>query len=111
MINKDEEHHTNRQESTNTETKSKNHNQKGESHMVTVQKWGNSLTVRIPSQFAKKLGVQNGSQIEFKLLDDEMVIRPVRTKPSLDDLLAQTKGKMNPHLDYDFGVPEGKELI
>ncbi|MBG9542475.1 hypothetical protein ABE29_06335 [Cytobacillus firmus] len=79
--------------------------------MGTVQKWGNSLAIRIPSQYAKNLGVKNGSQIEFELLDDEMVIKPVRTKPSLDDLLAQTKGKANPHLDYDFGVQEGKELI
>jgi antitoxin MazE len=111
MTTKDEQHHTNRQESTNTETKSKYQNQKGVKHMVTVQKWGNSLAVRIPSQFAKNLGVKNGSQIELELLDDEMVIRPVKTKPMLDDLLAQTKGKTNPHLDYEFGVPEGKELI
>jgi antitoxin MazE len=111
MISKDEELHTNRQESTKTETKRPAHNQKGERHMVNVQKWGNSLAVRIPSQFAKNLGVKNGSQIELELLDDEMVIRPVKTKPTLDDLLAQTKGKTNPHMNYEFGVPEGKELI
>ncbi|RID86031.1 AbrB/MazE/SpoVT family DNA-binding domain-containing protein [Mesobacillus zeae] len=79
--------------------------------MVTVQNWGNSLALPIPSQFAKALGVQNGSQIELELLDDKMVIKPVRIKPSLDDLLAQVKGKTNPHLDYNFGVPIGKELI
>lgn len=111
MRAKDEVHHTKRQESTNTETKGKNQNQKGVKHMVTLQKWGNSLAVRIPSQFAKKLGVKNGSQIELELLDHEIVIRPVKTKPTLDDLLAQTKGKKNPHLEYEFGVPEGKELI
>ncbi len=79
--------------------------------MVTIQKWGNSLAIRIPSQFAKNLGVKNGSQVELELLDDELVIRPVKIKPTLDDLLAQTKGKTNPHLDYEFGIPEGKELI
>jgi antitoxin MazE len=79
--------------------------------MVTVQKWGNSLAIRIPSQFAKNLGVKNGSQVELELFDDELVIRPVKTKPTLDDLLAQTKGKTNPHLDCEFGIPEGKELI
>ncbi|WP_212934340.1 AbrB/MazE/SpoVT family DNA-binding domain-containing protein [Robertmurraya siralis] len=79
--------------------------------MVTVQKWGNSLAFRIPSKFAKNLGVKDGSQIELELLDDGMVIRPVKTKPTLEDLLAQTKGKTNPYLDYDFGVPAGKELI
>jgi antitoxin MazE len=111
MIHKDEELNANRQESTKTETKRHAHNQKGVKHMVTVQKWGNSLAVRIPSQFAKNLGLKHGSQIELKLLDDGMVIRPVKTKPTLDNLLAQTKGKTNPHLDYEFGVPVGKELI
>ncbi|MGG0717602.1 AbrB/MazE/SpoVT family DNA-binding domain-containing protein [Robertmurraya massiliosenegalensis] len=108
---KGEELHTNRQESTKTETKRHADNQKGGKHMVTVKKWGNSLAVRIPSQFAKNLGLRHGSQIELELLADEIVIRPVQTKPTLDHLLAQTKGKTNPHLDFDFGVPEGKELI
>lgn len=111
MITKGEEHHTNSHESKNTETKSKNQNQKGVKNMVTVQKWGNSLAFRIPSQFVKSLGVKDGSKIELKLLDHEIVIRPAKTKPTLEDLLAQTKGKTNPHLDYDFGVPSGKELI
>ncbi|RID86030.1 AbrB/MazE/SpoVT family DNA-binding domain-containing protein [Mesobacillus zeae] len=79
--------------------------------MVTVQKWGNSLAVRIPSKIVKQLGVQNGSQIKLELLDNVMVIKPVRTKPSLDDLLAQVKGKTNPHLDYDFGISKGKEYF
>ncbi|UTE72819.1 AbrB/MazE/SpoVT family DNA-binding domain-containing protein [Rossellomorea marisflavi] len=79
--------------------------------MIKVHKWGNSLAIRIPSQFAKKLGLQNGSPIELELLDDQMVIKPVRTTPSLDALLSHAKGRKNPHLDYDFGVATGKELI
>lgn len=79
--------------------------------MATVQKWGNSLAIRIPTEFAKNLGIANGSKIELQLSDREMVVKPVKTKPTLNDLLAKAKGKTNPHLDYDFGKPEGKELI
>ncbi|MED3648670.1 AbrB/MazE/SpoVT family DNA-binding domain-containing protein [Halalkalibacterium halodurans] len=79
--------------------------------MATVQKWGNSLAIRIPNQFAKTLGIKNGSEIELQLLDEKMVVKPVKPKPTLDDLLAKAKDKTNPHLDYDFGEPEGKELI
>ncbi|WP_273837303.1 AbrB/MazE/SpoVT family DNA-binding domain-containing protein [Guptibacillus sedimenti] len=79
--------------------------------MATVQKWGNSLAVRIPNQFAKNLGIVNGSKIELQLLDEAIIIKPVKNKPSLEDLLAKAKGKMNPHLDYDFGEPKGKESI
>ncbi len=80
-------------------------------HMATVQKWGNSLAIRIPYQFAKKLEIENGSEIELQLLDEEIIIKPVKTKATLDDLLARAKGKTNPHLDYDFGKAQGKELI
>ena len=63
------------------------------------------------NQFAKNLGIVNGSKIELQLLDESIVIKPVKNKPRLEDLLAKAKGKTNPHLDYDFGDPEGKESI
>ena len=96
---------------TNRENITRVSNKKGVNHVATVQKWGNSLAVRIPNQFAKNLGVVNGSEIELQLLDDEMIVRPVKTKPSLEDLLQRAKGKKNPHLNYDFGQPEGKEML
>lgn len=85
--------------------------QKRINHIAPVQKWGNSLAVRIPNQFAKNLGVENGSEVELQIFEDEMVVKPVKTKPILDDLLAKTWGKTNPHLGYDFGEPNGKEMI
>lgn len=87
------------------------HNEKGEKHRVTLQKWGNSLAVRIPTHFAKNIGVENGSEMELQLCEDGIMIRPAKTKPTLDDLLAKINGRTNPHLDYDFGKPEGKELL
>ncbi|NRG30830.1 AbrB/MazE/SpoVT family DNA-binding domain-containing protein [Bacillus circulans] len=87
------------------------HDKKGGKHMTTLQKWGNSLAVRIPTHLAKNIGVDNGSEIELQLCDDGIMIRPAKTKPTLDDLLAKIKGRPNPHLDYDFGKPEGKEYI
>ncbi|WP_035512632.1 AbrB/MazE/SpoVT family DNA-binding domain-containing protein [Halalkalibacillus halophilus] len=84
---------------------------KGVSQVAKVQKWGNSLAIRIPNHYAKSLGVENGSELELRLLDDEMVVKPINTKPTLDDLLAKTECKKNPHLDYDFGKAEGKEMI
>ncbi|MCR6108620.1 AbrB/MazE/SpoVT family DNA-binding domain-containing protein [Salipaludibacillus agaradhaerens] len=79
--------------------------------MTTVQKWGNSLAVRIPNQYAKNLGVKHGSEVELELSSDELIVKPVKIKPTLEDLLARTEGKVNPHLDYNFGRPEGKEML
>ncbi|MFT8320580.1 MAG: AbrB/MazE/SpoVT family DNA-binding domain-containing protein [Bacillus sp. (in: firmicutes)] len=79
--------------------------------MATLQKWGNSLAVRIPTHFTKNIGIRDGSEMELQLLDGGIMMKPVQTKPTLDDLLAKTKGRTNPHLDYGFGKAEGKEMI
>lgn len=85
---------------------------KGVNYMsTTLQKWGNSLGLRIPNQMAKELGVKNGSPVHLHRINDSIVIKPVRAKPTLEELLALTKGKQNPHLDYNLGEPEGKEMI
>jgi antitoxin MazE len=107
----EEQHNANQEEKTKPEATADETEKKGVNHMATVQKWGNSLAVRIPNEFAKNLGVTNGSKIELQLFDDELIVKPVKTKPTLEALLARAKGKTNPHLDYDFGMPEGKELI
>lgn len=106
-----EEHNANQEEMSKPKTTADENKKKGALHMATVQKWGNSLAVRIPNEFAKNLGVTNGSKIELQLFDNELIVKPVKIKPTLEDLLARAQGKRNPHLDYDFGMPEGKELL
>lgn len=111
MSNKDQENTANKEGNTKEETKRHGNNKKGVNHMTTIQKWGNSLAIRIPNQYAKNLGVKQGSEINMELLTNEIVIKPVTTKPTLDELLAKAEGKTNPHLGYDFGGPEGKEML
>jgi antitoxin MazE len=54
-----------------------------------VQKWGNSLAVRIPKSFAEELGFEDGSPAEMSLEDGAIVIKPDRDKVwDLDALLA-----------------------
>jgi antitoxin MazE len=75
-----------------------------------LQKWGNSLAVRIPKGFAEELGIGEESQIEIKLIDSSIVIRPkLRTIPSLKELVAGITEE-NRHPEYDWGPPVGKEI-
>ena len=77
---------------------------------TTVQKWGNSLGIRIPSQIAERLAVGQGSEVELVVSDDHtLVVIPKKKKPNLEELLAQCKPE-NRHEEIDFGV-EGKELL
>ena len=74
-----------------------------------VQKWGNSLAVRIPKPIAAQLGLANHSSVKFSLRGTELVITPVkRPNLKLSDLLAGVT-EDNLHGEIDTGATVGKE--
>jgi len=56
--------------------------------MATIQKWGNSLGVRLPQPLAAQLGLRAGSTVELSVADGRLTITP-RGHPrmSLEELL------------------------
>ena len=80
---------------------------------TTVQKWGNSLGIRIPKSVAEQVRLENGTEVEFEATDGVLTIRPrrrQRRKYKLADLLAKMKGP-NPHGEAFPGGPVGRETI
>ena len=77
---------------------------------IQIQKWGNSLALRIPKSFAQETRIDQGSVVDLVLEEGEIIIRPVvEPQYSLDELLAQvTKG--NIHSEVDTGPAQGKEV-
>lgn len=77
--------------------------------LAKVQKWGNSLALRIPKAFAVNAQLENGSFVKISLLKGKIVITPV-SPPSwtLDDLLAGIT-KDNLHNEVDMGSVVGNE--
>jgi antitoxin MazE len=74
-----------------------------------IQRWGNSLAVRIPKAFAEQAGVVEGSAVDISVADDSIVIRRRRLRPAeLDDLLAQVTPE-NLHGEIDTGASVGRE--
>lgn len=77
---------------------------------TTVQKWGNSLAIRIPSIIAEKVAISQGSELDLNLnknLTIELV--PKKKKPTLEELVSKITPE-NRHAEIDFGI-EGNELI
>lgn len=74
--------------------------------MFQVQKWGNSLGVRIPKSLAVKVGLEEGSEIELDVEDGNLIIKPKST--SLEELLDQMTPE-NLHEEVSSGDPEGRE--
>lgn len=75
-----------------------------------VQKWGNSLALRIPKSIAKKSKIGQGSPIELKIVGDKILIEPIRKEElTLDEMLSQVT-KENVHKEIDSGEPLGGEI-
>ncbi len=74
-----------------------------------VQKWGNSLALRIPRPFALEVGLSENSEVELSLVDGRLIIRPIgRVKFVLSDLMAMVTPK-NRHSEVAIDGPVGKE--
>jgi antitoxin MazE len=78
--------------------------------LTKVQKWGNSLALRLPKAVADEANVQLDSPVEITVRDHEIVIRPVaKKKYDLNKLLAGITPE-NVHGEVDLGKPVGKEV-
>ena len=76
---------------------------------VQIQKWGNSLALRIPKSFAVESKVEQGSMVEVSLEQGKIVVAPIAEPEfTLEDLLAKVT-KRNLHEEVDTGRSRGKE--
>ncbi len=75
-----------------------------------VQKWGNSLAVRIPKSFAAQSQLEHNSLVEVTMEHGKIVILPLpKPKPSLAELLEGVTTQ-NIHDEVDAGQPIGREV-
>lgn len=73
---------------------------------TVVQKWGNSLGIRIPAVYAREFDLKNGSSVKIIKEQGKLVIVP--QKDSLDELLSLVTTE-NIHSSIDTGSSIGKE--
>ncbi len=77
---------------------------------TAIQRWGNSLAVRIPRAFAAETRIRDGSEVELSLKGGALVVRPVRrTKLALNDLLKKVTSS-NRHDEVATGEAVGQEV-
>ncbi len=75
-----------------------------------IQKWGNSLALRIPKSFASHSNIEQGSVVDLSLDNGRMIVEATKDQEySLDELLARVT-RNNLHSEVDFGAPVGKEV-
>ncbi len=77
---------------------------------VSVQKWGNSLALRIPSALAKDIHLHRGSLVEVAVLNGQMMLKPTGRKTYSLPQLLKSITKTNRHSEQDWSAPVGKEI-
>ncbi len=74
-----------------------------------IQKWGNSLAVRIPKPFVKEARLAYGISVDLAVEDGKIIIEPrVAPEYRLEDLLREVN-KKNLHLEIESGEAVGRE--
>ena len=77
--------------------------------LTKIQKWGNSLGLRIPKSFASEASVEAGSTVDIAIQDGDLVVRPVRRpRYTLAELLRDVNAR-NRHEEVATGEPVGRE--
>jgi antitoxin MazE len=75
-----------------------------------VQKWGNSLALRIPRSFAIEAGLQVDAAVELSLVEGRLVVQRISPQPlKLDQLLRGVTDENLPG-EWDTGPALGKEV-
>ena len=76
---------------------------------VQVQKWGNSLALRIPKPFAEDAGVREGTVVDISVSKGRLIAAPVPgRRVHLDDLLRRIT-RRNLHGETRTGPRVGRE--
>lgn len=75
-----------------------------------VQKWGNSLALRIPKSFAAEIGLVENLAVDISIAEGRLVVQPDTEEPlKLADLLRGITVD-NRHGEWETGPVKGKEV-
>jgi antitoxin MazE len=74
-----------------------------------IQKWGNSLGLRIPRSFAAEAHVEEGAIVDLSVENGRLLVRPLRVRRySLNVLLRKVRLR-NLHGEASTGTAVGRE--
>lgn len=74
-----------------------------------IQKWGNSLALRIPRSFAKDIRLSQGSEVDLTVDRGRLMIVPSRKAKYPLAALLKGINKKNLHHEVDTGTVSGNE--
>ena len=77
-----------------------------------VVKWGNGQGIRIPRLVMNELGIRVNDTLLMEIEDGKIILRRKTFRHrSLEERVAAYGGKLGPYTEYDWGEPEGREVL
>lgn len=77
---------------------------------VQVQKWGNSLALRIPKAFAIESNVTGGTTVDLSIENGNIIVKPLAKAEYTLEELAGGITDSNRHEEMDWGRRIGNEV-
>jgi antitoxin MazE len=77
---------------------------------TTVQKWGNSLGIRIPKAIIEAIGAREGRELRITTQQHKMVIELVQTETIDIEKLIKKITLQNAHAEIQWGAAVGDEV-
>ena len=74
-----------------------------------IQKWGNSLGLRIPRSFAAEVQVEEGGAVDLSVENGRLVVRPLRMRKYSLNALLRKVSRRNLHGEISTGKAVGRE--
>jgi antitoxin MazE len=74
-----------------------------------IQKWGNSLGLRIPRSFAAEAQVEEGAIVDLSVDNGQLLVRPLRARKYSLNALLRRVSRRNLHGEVSTGKTVGRE--
>lgn len=78
--------------------------------LTKIQKWGNSLALRIPKAIAIAADLQNNSTVELSVMNGNILVNPIATPHWTLEKLLKGINEGNIHHEFDSGMQVGNEI-
>lgn len=77
---------------------------------TVVRQWGNSQGVRIGKNIMEAAKLKLSDVLRIEASENMIILRKVQKHKTFEERLAEYDGKITV-CDYDWGEPQGKEII
>ena len=74
-----------------------------------IQKWGNSLGLRIPRSFAAEAQVEEGASVDLSVENGQLLVRPLRVRKYSLHALLRRVSQRNLHGEISTNGAVGRE--